>query len=66
MYIMYIMCSLNIMFFPRIFESLPPLPCQHSAVIGCTKNYQPIGVNCEKTQFFLNTLYVIWFDIDVV
>ena len=25
-------------FFPRIFESLPPLPRQHSAAIGCTKN----------------------------
>ena len=31
-------------FFPRILESLPPLPRQHSAAIGCTKNYQPIGV----------------------
>ena len=29
--------------FPRILESLPPLPRQHSASIGCTKNYQPIG-----------------------
>ena len=29
--------------FPRIFESLPPLPRQYSAAIGCTKNYQPIG-----------------------
>ena len=37
-------CSLNIVFFPRILESLPPLPRQHSAAIGCTKNYQPIGV----------------------
>ena len=63
-------------FFPRILESLPPLPRAHSAAIGCTKNYQPIGVtvyshcvesdvgeggvavNCEKTQFFLNTLYL--------
>ena len=25
------------MFFPRIIESLPPLPRQHSADIGCTK-----------------------------
>ena len=25
-------------------ESLQPLPRQHSAAIGCTKNYQPIGV----------------------
>ena len=32
------------MFSPRILESLPPLPRQHSAVIGCTKNYKPIGV----------------------
>ena len=36
--------SLNIVFFPRILKSLPPLPVQHSAAIGCTKNYQPIGV----------------------
>ena len=35
-------CSLNIVFFPRILESLPPLPCQHSTASGCTKNYQPI------------------------
>ena len=28
----------------RILESLPPLPRQHSAAIGCTKNNQPIGV----------------------
>ena len=32
-------CSLNIVFFPRILESLPPLPRQHSTAIGCTKNY---------------------------
>ena len=31
-------------FFPRILESLPPLPRQHSAAIGCTKIYQPIGM----------------------
>ena len=36
--------SLNIVFFPRILESLQHLPRQHSAAIGCTKNYQPIGV----------------------
>ena len=36
--------SLDIVFFPRILESLPPLPRQHSAAICCTKNYQPIGV----------------------
>ena len=35
---------LNIVCFPRIIESFPPLPRQHSAVIGCTKNYQLIGV----------------------
>ena len=62
------------------FFSLPPIPRQRSAAIGCTKKYQSIGVytrialralkvsysdvgegavavNCEKTQFFLNTLY---------
>ena len=38
-------CSLNIVFFPRILESLPPLPRQLSAALGCTKNYQPIGVS---------------------
>ena len=33
-------CSLNIVgFFPKILESLPPLPRQHSAAIGCTKNF---------------------------
>ena len=32
--------SLNIVF----LESLPPLPRQHSAAIGCTKNYEPIGM----------------------
>ena len=31
-------------FSPRILESLPPLLRQHSVAIGCTKNYQPIGV----------------------
>ena len=35
-------------FFPRILESLPPLPRQHSAAIGCTKNYQPIGVSVHS------------------
>ena len=35
-------------FFPRILESLPPLPRQHSADIGCTKNYQPIGVTIHS------------------
>ena len=35
---------LIIVFFPRILESLPPFPRQHSAAIGCTKSYQPIGV----------------------
>ena len=40
--------SLNIVFFPRILESLPPLPRQHSAAIGCTKNYQPIGVTVHS------------------
>ena len=34
------------MFFPRILESL--LSRQHSAAIGCTKNYQPIGVTVHS------------------
>ena len=41
-------CSLNIVFFPRILESLPPLPRQHSAAIGCTKNCTPIGVTVHS------------------
>ena len=48
-------------FSPRILESLPPLPRQLSAAIGCTKNYQQLGVtvnshcvavNCEKHNFY--------------
>ena len=35
-------------FFPRIIESLPPLPRQHSAAIGCAKKYQPIGVTVHS------------------
>ena len=35
-------------FFPRILESLPPLLRQHSAAIGCTKNYQPIGMTVHS------------------
>ena len=31
-------------FFQEFSKYLPPLPRQHSAAIGCTKNYQPIGV----------------------
>ena len=41
-------CSLNIVFFPRTLESLPLPPRQHSAAIGCTKNYQPIGVTVHS------------------
>ena len=33
---------------PRNLESLPPLPRQHSAAIGCRKNYQPIGVTVHS------------------
>ena len=33
---------------PRILESLPPFPRQHSSAIGCTKNYQPIGVTVHS------------------
>ena len=38
-------------FFPRIIESLLPLPRQHSAAIGCTKNHQPIGVTVHLPCF---------------
>ena len=42
-------CSLNIIvFFSRSLESLPPHPHQHSAAIGCTKYYQPIGVTVHS------------------
>ena len=42
-------CSLNIVgFFPRILESLPPLPRQHSPSIGCLDNYHPIGVTVHS------------------
>ena len=40
-------CSLKIVFFPRILE-FPPLPRQHSAAIGCTKNYLPKGVTVHS------------------
>ena len=45
-------------FFPRIFESLSPLPRQYSAAIGCTKDYQPIGVTVQSycTESFENLL----------
>ena len=56
---------------PRILESLPPLPRQHSAAIGCTKNDQPIGV-AVHTLIALRTLnlsgtacthvYIRWLD----
>ena len=35
-------------FFRIILESLPPLPHQHSAASGCTKNYQLIGVTIHS------------------
>ena len=54
-------------YFSRILESLPPLRRQHSAAIGCTKNYQPIALKVSYSdvgeggvavKFFLNTLYL--------
>ena len=41
-------CSVNVVFSPRSLESLPPLPHQHSAAIGCTEDYQPIGVTVHS------------------
>ena len=37
--------SLNIVIFPKFSK---PLPHQHSAAIGCTKNYQSIGVTVHS------------------
>ena len=42
-------CSGKIVFFfSRIFIILPPLPFKHWAAIGCTKNFQPIGVTAHS------------------
>ena len=41
-------CSLNIVYSPRILESLPHFPRQYLAAIGCTKNSQPIGVTVHS------------------
>ena len=35
-------------FLSRILKSLPPLPRQHSAAIGCTENDQPKGVTVTR------------------
>ena len=48
-------------FFPRILESLPPLPHYHSAAIGCT-NFQPIGVTVHS-HCVENTLKVSYSDV---
>ena len=45
--------------FPRILESLPPLPRQHSAAISCTKNYQSI----LYTRIALRALKVSYSDV---
>ena len=50
-------------FFPRILKSLPTLPGQHSAAIGCTKNYQPIGVTVLYTRIALRALKVSYSDV---
>ena len=34
--------------FQEFSKSLPSLPRQHSATIGCTKNYPPIGVTVHS------------------
>ena len=43
-------------------ERLPPLPRQHSAAIGCTKNYQPIGVTVHH-RIVLRALKVSYSDV---
>ena len=50
------------MYFPRILESLRPLPRQHLAAIGFTKNYQPIGVTVH-TYIALRALNVSYSDL---
>ena len=49
-------CSLDIVFFPRILESLPPLPRQHSAAIGCTKNTIGVTVHSHCIESFESLL----------
>ena len=58
-------------FFSRILESLPPLPGQitaNSIALRALKVcYSDVGeggvaVNCEKTQLFLNTLYIVEYE----
>ena len=41
-------------FLPRSFESLPPPDRQHSATIGCTKNYQTkeVTVHSQCVEIF--------------
>ena len=53
---------IKIVFSPRILKSLPPLPRQNSAVIGCTINYQPIGVTMY-TRTALRVLKVSYSDV---
>ena len=48
-------------FLPRILESLPPLPRQHSVAIGCSKNYQPKGVTMY-TRIAVRALKVSYSD----
>ena len=42
------MYRMVIKYIPRFPQSLPPLHRQHSAAIGCTKNYQPIGATVHS------------------
>ena len=48
----------------RIFESLPPLPRQHSTPISCTKKSQPIRVTVY-TRIALRALKVSYSDVGV-
>ena len=53
---LYTGCSLNIVFSPRILESLPPLPRLDSAAMVVQKNFQPIGVTIHShcVESFVN------------
>ena len=49
-------------FFPKNLDSLLPLPRQHSNAIGCTKNYQSIGVTVHS--HYVKSLKVSYSDVD--
>ena len=55
-------CSLDIVFFSRILESLPPRPSQHLAAIGCTKKIPANRSTCTAC-ITLRALKVSYSDV---